>query len=583
MKRNIPIGTPRKPVNGASRRLAISMLLLTLWALWLPDRSVAEGSWMNLANTAPGGVETMLLLSDGTVMAQNGGGTGWYRLTPDSTGSYINGNWTTLASMHYTRLYYSSDVLEDGRVFVAGAEYGTGTTNAEIYDPVANSWSIVLIPGGIINTNNTIGGQGQNTQGFIDSGSVMLNDGKVLIFPVGPANYGETAIYDPVGNGWTSAYLQNANTEDEACTVKLPDDSILVVDSGGTSSERYIPALNSWVNDTNVPVVLYDPYGTEQGPAFLLPNGNAFFIGSLPNTAIYTPSGNTNPGTWIAGPTIPSNLGAPDAPAAMMKNGKILCALSPTPTSANHFPTPSYFYEYDYSVGAIGAFTQIHAPGGGYTRNQVTFNDRMLVLPDGSVLFTDGGSQLFVYQPDGAPLTAGKPAIISITQNASGSYHLIGTTLNGISAGASYGDDAQMDSNYPLVRLYDGSGHLYYARTHDWSSTGVMTGSKVVTTEFTLPSAIYQGGGQSYSLVVVGNGIASDPVTFYSPVWVQYGLSDAGNGTYARPYNTLARGTNGVQTGGTILFKYPGSTPEKPRLAKPMIIGAVGGPATIGQ
>lgn len=67
------------------------------------------------------------------------------------------------------------------------------------------------------------------------------------------------------------------------------------------------------------------------------------------------------------------------------------------------------------------------------------------------------------------------------------------------------------------------------------------------------------------------------------PVWVQYGLGDLGNGTYARPYNTLARGTDAVQIGGTILFKYPGSTPEKPSLSKPMTIGAVGGPATIGN
>jgi len=52
--------------------------------------------------------------------------------------------------------------------------------------------------------------------------------------------------------------------------------------------------------------------------------------------------------------------------------------------------------------------------------------------------------------------------------------------------------------------------------------------------------------------------------------WVQYGLVDPGDGTRARPYNTLARATNAVPPGGTILFKYPGSTPETMTIAKPM-------------
>ena len=46
-----------------------------------------------------------------------------------------------------------------------------------------------------------------------------------------------------------------------------------------------------------------------------------------------TPSGTASPGTWAAGPDIPSAKGTPDAPAAMMVNGKILCAVSPVPTA----------------------------------------------------------------------------------------------------------------------------------------------------------------------------------------------------------------------------------------------------------
>ena len=77
-------------------RLALTLLLLMSGIGGVQ----AAGTWTPLANTAPGGVSLMLLLTDGTVMVQNGGGNAWYKLTPDSSGSYINGTWTTLASMH---------------------------------------------------------------------------------------------------------------------------------------------------------------------------------------------------------------------------------------------------------------------------------------------------------------------------------------------------------------------------------------------------------------------------------------------------------------------------------------------------
>ena len=134
----------------------------------------------------------------------------------------------------------------------------------------------------------------------------------------------------------------------------------------------------------------------------------------------------------------------------------------------------------------------------------------MLILPDGSVLYSQQDStQYYLYTPGGVPLPAGKPAIGSVEQNANGSFHLSGTLLNGISQGAGYGDDWQMPTNYPIVRLNSGA-EVYYARTYDWSDTGVMTGEKEVTTEFSLPAGIPNG---TYQVVVIANGIASDPVS----------------------------------------------------------------------
>ena len=57
------------------------------------------------------------------------------------SGSYSAGTWTTSGAMAKTRLYFSSQVLADGRVFVAGGEYGTGGNFMEVYDPATNTWA----------------------------------------------------------------------------------------------------------------------------------------------------------------------------------------------------------------------------------------------------------------------------------------------------------------------------------------------------------------------------------------------------------------------------------------------------------
>jgi subtilase family serine protease len=66
-------------------------------------------------------------------------------------------------------------------------------------------------------------------------------------------------------------------------------------------------------------------------------------------------------------------------------------------------------------------------------------------------------------------------------------------------------------------------------------------------------------------------------------VWVKFGNSSPGDGSWANPYNTLARGVAGVASNGQILIKGPGSSSETMSITKPMTIGAVGGSATVGN
>lgn len=485
----------------------------------------------------------MLLLSDGTVMVENdptgGGGTNWMRLTPDIRGSYANGTWSVLAPMNYSRAGCSSDIMTNGQVFFAGGEYGTGNATSEIYNPVSNIWEVVPVPTDLLDPTKLSPIWGGGTlQGFGDSESVLLSNGKVLVAPVAVQYPGETMIYDPVLNAYSAGPNLQVNSQDEASWVKLPDGSILTIDPSSTTSERYIPSMNKWIADASTPFNIYSADDTgaagEIGPAFLLPNGNAIFFGSSSTNLIYIPSGNNSPGAWMQAANFPivdtSAQGISDGPGCMMPNGKILVGTGPAAT----YNSPISFFEYDYTSDT---FTQIAGPPNG--TNAATYYTKMLQLPDGTVLWNYGSPQLYCYTPSGTPLAEGKPVINAIAPNADGSYHLTGYGLNGISAGAAYGDDGQMDSNFPLVRMTNSAGEVYYARTYGWTSTGVMTSNQVVSTEFALPASMPAG---TYSLVVVANGIASDPRPFTIPLTAPIitGFNFAGGNVVLNCANGLA-------------------------------------------
>ncbi len=577
--------------------LAWGMFLIAATIVTAPLPGHATGSWQTINNFPYSTPGHMLLLTDGRVMVQNNGSTGWYSLSPDNHGHYLNGNWSTLNSMTYARTFYASQVLRNGKVLVAGGEYGdTGRTNTgEIYDPNSGAWHLTA-PAAV---------------GFGDMASVLLANGQVMVEPVGfyLGSGAYTFLYDPSANQWNPGPTDLAY-QDESTWLKLPDNSILTVDiyTGGTTSERYIPYFNTntWVPDEGLPVSMMGG-NREVGGAFMLADGRAFWLGGSGYTAFYKPSGNTNNGHWTRGPDMPyysgttvytdsSNnyvttnysglLTARDTPAAMMVNGKILCQLAAGP-----FHNQVWFYEYDPSItNFVPAPCPTSTtpgdpflPGASGNSPQVSDGTSMLDLPDGTVLYNDTVS-LYIYAPDSPPLSAGKPAIMSTSWNLDGSLHLSGTLFNGISQGASFGDDAQQDSNYPLVRFTDGSGNVTYGTTFNWSDTGVQTGGKVVTTEANLPTGMLPG---KYSLAVVANGVASDPVTFYGPVWVDFNFfSSTENGTYSFPYSKLAQGTNAVASGGTIALNagtQPSDSTETLTISKPMTIISVYGPSTIGR
>src|SRR5262249_44531013 len=119
--------SPRRPRTPKPARPAPRLRLEAL-----EQRDLLSGTWNLVTTNAPGTVGTMMLLSDGTVMTQQGGNSSqslatnsWYRLSPSLSGTYVDGSWSSsaIASMSLQRLWYASNVLPGGKVFVVGGEY----------------------------------------------------------------------------------------------------------------------------------------------------------------------------------------------------------------------------------------------------------------------------------------------------------------------------------------------------------------------------------------------------------------------------------------------------------------------------
>jgi hypothetical protein len=166
---------------------------------------------------------------------------------------------------------------------------------------------------------------------------------------------------------------------------------------------------------------------------------------------------------------------------------------------------PTYFFEFD---AVSSTLTSVPNPP---TNGGPPYVGRMLLLPSGQVLFATGSNNVQVYTPDSAPDPTWMPSITSCPTflEANRTYTLHGRQLNGLSQAVSYGDDAQMATNYPLVSIRNNAtGHVFFCRTHDHSTMGVNTGTVIHSTQFDVHAGIELGASE---LTVIANGISSNP------------------------------------------------------------------------
>jgi len=503
------------PALKSSKTLAAA---LTLASLAVAPLAAAAASWTPMARKPPASVETMLLLTDGTVLAHayDGPGNIWLKLSPDANGNYANGRWTQVAGMGTNRLYFASHVLRSGDVWVLGGEYSgpnmdaNWTNTGEWYDTLNNVWTPIA---------------SHPEANFGDVPTMLLDKDRILAGSLfGRSSY----LYDIASNSWTrAADKAYDDSSDEETYVKLPGGQVLVYDlfrsiaTGGAYAEVYDPKTGVWSGRSpsdgtaagSIPQLSSRAMGYEIGGGLALrsrtKDGRVFMIGATGHTALYDAHRNK----WSAGPdiigTLPSGatglFGAVDAPAAALPDGRVILAADASPSTGTAFSGPTQLFEFNPASNTI----QPMNPTVPVALTDPAFVHRMLVLPTGQVLFSKGGTDVWIYTADGAPADQARPTVETVRYDGKGRFTLSGRQLTGANAGSTYGDDAESDENYPIVRFgQPGATKVWYGRTSNWKSTGVQL-RKITSTRFTLKTGTPSG---LVSLVVSAAGVESLPV-----------------------------------------------------------------------
>lgn len=483
------------------KAFAKTVIALTV-LLALAGVAGAQSPWTFLNNQPPIASGVMLQLRDGRILVNDTSGN-WEVLTPDATGSYVNGTWSSAgstAAFNYGPLYYGSQVLMDGQtVVVEGGEYNFGSavwTNQGArltYSGASFTWVPNAPPAGWGNIG--------------DAQSVILADGRYMqatcCFGIGA----ESAFYTGPNTWSPSGNVVYYN--DEGGYTLLPSGKVLMVDAWSTpcssfgSSELFDPTSNTWSCGATTPVQLWDSGGHELGPNVLMHNGKTFQMGATNATAIYNPVTNS----WVAGPTPAGGLTGYDAPASIEPSGKVLEMVAPP-----GFAAGCQFMEYDPTSNTLSnTANPTDCPG------DPSYYGHLMVLPTGQIMFTDFGGPVEVYNASGSPDPVAKPTILAAsTSLKAGSVNnlLYGKQLNGLGQNNAYGDDYQGDTNFPLVRLTCAGGgnctvgNVYFALTHNESTHSIAPGT-IMYTKFDIPASVPVG---KYQLNSIANGIASNTI-----------------------------------------------------------------------
>lgn len=420
-----------------------------------------------------------------------------------------------------------STLLRGGNVLVGDLVNG----NTFIYHPSTDTWTM---SGTKVNSPES-----SDEEGWAEmtSGNILTYD----LFKSIAAGAGYAEQYNPTTGQWLSVSPSDATAAGTLPVLSSPalgyelgpmlrlQDGRMIVVGANQHTALLDPAttpLPSWSAGPDIIGNLNGisaPFGSDDAPAAILPNGHVIIAADAgPSPVVST--GNLKNGSpiitsipstaefqiyWsVSGAGIPSGayITSIDSPTQVHISANATAEHTSTLTFGGLFSNPTQLFDFDPTTNAIAPMSPA-IPDDNLPYSPA-YPTRMLILPTGQLLFSDGSAQLWVYTSDDTPNSALRPVINKITYNGGGVFTLTGEQLNGHSAGAAYGDDDQMDSNYPVIHMVTSTGEVYYARSFNWSSVSVAGGSTPETVNFTLNPDVTPG---NYTVYVSGAGISSLP------------------------------------------------------------------------
>jgi hypothetical protein len=233
----------------------------------------SSGSWSTVGTDVPRNLAAAALLNDGRVLVAGGSGNGPQILTTSvilSSSAPAN----PAGSMSTPRYNHQAVKLADGRVLVMGGTTtgGGGTATAEIFDPSTYLWT---------STASMHEARTYFTASLLGSGKVLVAGG------LGSASLQSCELYDPATGTWSyTGSLSQPHLEHAA--VVTPGGAVLVMGGYGSGTtispkvERYDPATELWT------VVGPLSAGRRIFPIAQLPSNRYLIVGGVDYANNYT-------------------------------------------------------------------------------------------------------------------------------------------------------------------------------------------------------------------------------------------------------------------------------------------------------
>jgi N-acetylneuraminic acid mutarotase len=418
-------------------RFAFALALATLALSPFAVQLARAASWVATGSmSSPPEYHTATLFSNGKVLVAGGDYGGSY-LTNAQLYDPALGTWTATAGLSTARAKHTATMLPDGRVLVVGginSATGQSILTAEVFDPASGTWTPT----------------GSLTQPRAAHTATLLPDGKVLVAG-GMSNSSSTwgtilasaEVYDPTSGQWTTTGALNSPHAWHTATL-LPDGQVLVasgvyrvtnsVITVTNRAELYDPGSMTWASTGNLNL------SRREHTATLLPNGLVLVaggVGASSSVEVYDPTHRT----WAT--TNSMAYSHRQHTATLLPNGKVLVAGG----STSSYPCELF----DPAAGTWSAGPALAIQRQAHTAT---------LLPSGRVLLAGGsssnpGTVLFAYA---AGTWAGTGSLDSAL---SGRNPVLLT--NGLILVA---------GGYNGTNGYSAASRLYDPTTGSWTATG---------------------------------------------------------------------------------------------------------------